>query len=709
MAAASLSAFPEDIPLELDLSTAHQIEARALPGGGDEIRTLGEDPFVASRPLTQPYDPEKQYVLSFEYLCLEGLDSFQLFYGVPFAQERSATGPEVPASEGWTRYSLDIKARQEPESWRGGYREFRLDFGRKPGRTIQLRNIQLREPTADELALARTADTRRQTLSEFDAKLRAMTEARYAAGLLRVEAFDRVLRITAAVPAQSDPLCLCEVPFYQSPVGGQDFVWQQTLPARAGTLTIEVERMRDGHDRVFSSWILMRKTAGGLEPASHPRFVDTLPSRWTLARDRAASKKGTAGINGRDAFQIQDYKKLGIRHATKNIVLSSLVSPTAGKDTIPHEFNGITIYIHPKRLEELDQSMTAMDQLKMVVSAIILIQRGHSMAHPDCTPEGIYAMANVVEPTGWNVYAAGLDFLAQRYLRPDRKYGRITHWILHNEVDAGWIWTNAGEKPLATYLDLYYRSMRTAQSVIRRYGDAGQVLVSLTHYWTARHNSRCYPPKAMLDLLAKRSAQEGDFDWGLAYHPYPQDLRNPRTWEDKNVTFDFETPLITPKNLEVLDAYMRQPAMRTGGAVRTIVLSEQGLNSPDHTEQSYRNQAAGLVYTWLKVEKLDSIESFVHHQWRDHPREGGLNLGLRRLPETSTEAARNATAAVCREFETFGLKPSPDETSKPAWDVYRVLETPAQAKAVLWAQSVVASEQLRLRNNVAATTNPRTP
>jgi hypothetical protein len=311
--------------------------------------------------------------------------------------------------------------------------------------------------------------------------------------------------------------------------------------------------------------------------------------------------------------------------------------------------------------------MLRMEKLKIVVSAIILIHKNSPMSHPGCTPDGKYAMANVVQREGWNQYAAALDFLAQRYTRPDRKYGRITHWILHNEVDAGWIWTNAGEIPMQTYLDLYYRSMRTAQGVIRRYGDAGDVLISLTHYWTSTHNAQCYSPKEMLDLLAKRSRQEGDFDWGLAYHPYPQNLRDPRTWLDTKATFDFQTKLITPKNLEVLDAYMRQEQMLYDGKVRTIVLSEQGSNSPDYSEKSLRDQAAGLVYTWLKFEKLDSIESYVHHRWLDSLNEGGLLLG----------------------FWTNRPGQTPRYTKKPSWDIYRQLGTEEQPKAVDWLKTVI--------------------
>ena len=91
-------------------------------------------------------------------------------------------------------------------------------------------------------------------------------------------------------------------------------------------------------------------------------------------------------------------------------IICTIASPGALADQI--------IYVDPGALKALDASMQKMDELKMVVSAIILVPRGHAMSHPDCAPQGIYAMANVVEEEGWNVYAAGLDFLAQRYTRP---------------------------------------------------------------------------------------------------------------------------------------------------------------------------------------------------------------------------------------------------------------------------------------------------
>ena len=651
--------------LELDPSTAHDLQARALPDGGYEITTTGNDPYVTAR-IEDQYDPDNQFVFAFEYFCAKGLSDIQLFFGDAPAEKLSAHGPEVFAGEGWTSYAMNIRLCQQPKAWRGGYKQIRMDFGRHAGRTIQLKNIQLRPPTADELKQLNDSDRLKLEAARFDADLRAMVNTDFGARITHIAATDDKLRITVKLPRQYDRLELCEVPIYQSPVGRRTFVWKQRVASDRGDQTIEIPRMRGAHDRVFSSFILMRQAVAQVQPVSHPRFVDEIPAKWELTRLKPKSKKGLNGLEPRRPFMLEDYKTLGIHNATKNILLPALVQAEPGDDTFAHQFNGVTVHINRKQLAALDRSMQAMDELGVVVSAIILIPRHTPMSHPDCTPQGIYAMANVVEEAGWNIYAAGLDFLAQRYTSPDRKHGRITHWILHNEVDAGWIWTNAGEKPMATYLDLHYRSMRTCQSVIRRYGDAGSVLISLTHYWTDRHNSKCYPPKAMVDLLAQRSLQEGDFDWGLAYHPYPQNLRDPRTWLDKKAELHFDTPLITPRNLEVLDAYMHQPRMMHNGKVRTVVLSEQSANSPGHDETSYRNQAAAIAYIWSKFEHLESIESYVMHRWMDHPKEGGLNLGIRTWGTTEATAKK-----------------------KPAWDIYRKLGTADQDQAVQWAKTVI--------------------
>lgn len=664
----------EELKMELDLNSMHHIDIKALENGEYQITTTGEDPYIYTKPFKSNYNPNEEFIFSFEYLSLKGIEGIQLFYGPPISEKNSAQGPEVLSSEGWTSYSLNIKTCQNKKSWGEGYTQFRIDFGRKAGRSIQLRNIKLRKPNSREIKIMKRRKSDWAEKMLFDAQLKDILKSEYDYNIERIEADAKSLKFDINIKEgkKNNTIYLCEIPLYQSQIGRKEFLSKRELDPKSGKQSITIDRFKNGHDGVFSSWIIMEDGKTQLLPRSHQRFVDYISPKWQLKRDKPKSKKGCTGLSGGNKFKYDDYKALGIHNATKNILLPSLISKKSGKETVSYEFNGNTYHIRMDKVKRLDKAMLEMDELDIVVSAIILIPKNTPMSHPDCAPQGIYAMANVVEKDGWNIYAAALDFLAQRYMRPDRKYGRITHWILHNEVDSGWVWTNAGEKPLNTYMDLMYRSMRTAQSVIRRYGNAGVVLLSLTHYWTKSHNSKCYKPKDMVDLLAKRCALEGNFDWGLAYHPYPQNLRNPRTWEDKQATFDFNTKLITPKNLEVLDAYMRQDHMLYDGKVRTIVLSEQGSNSPDYSEKSFRDQSAGLVYTWLKFKDLDSIESYIHHRWKDHPKEGGLKLGFRKMGEDT----------------------DPETTKKPAWEIYRKLGTPEEKEAFEFAKPIIGIKDI---------------
>jgi hypothetical protein len=128
-------------------------------------------------------------------------------------------------------------------------------------------------------------------------------------------------------------------------------------------------------------------------------------------------------------------------------------------------------------------------------------------------------MPNLTTPEGVHAYRAALAFLAKRYA--GGPHGRITHWILHNEVDQAFAWSNMGEQPMDIVMDHYVRSMRLAYLSARQFNPSAKVFISLTHHWTAPEGKSLQHcrPKEMLDRLADYSRLEGDFEWGVAYHP----------------------------------------------------------------------------------------------------------------------------------------------------------------------------------------------
>jgi len=329
-------------------------------------------------------------------------------------------------------------------------------------------------------------------------------------------------------------------------------------------------------------------------------------------------------------------------------------------------------------LEELDKILLATAKLHMVVLGKVNIARadrwdspelGRLGQHPDYDPHDVNSMANVTSFAGVQLYAAILDLLAQRYCQPGNPHCRIHHWILHNEINAGWEWTNCGDKPELVYLDQYYKSMRIVYNTVRKYDSHAQVFISLAHSWTLTPvNPENFTSRSLLDNLLLFCRKEGDFEWGIGFHPYPESLMEPKSWLDQKCDFTFNTPLITFKNIEVLDAWVKQPrVLYRGQTIRPVYLSEQGSNSRDYSPKALAKQAASLAYVWKKIAPLDSILGFEYHNWMDVPWEGGLRLGLRK----------------------FADDPDDPLGRKPIWFVYQALGTPKEEAAIAFAKPII--------------------
>ncbi len=573
-------------------------------------------------------------------------------------------------SETFTSYTLDLAAA---EAWGGPVQRLRLDFGNQPNRTIRLRNIVLRAPTARERELAAARAAKRETEAQLEQRLRQYLATEFPGRITHVAVTAEQVTIAADLGGL-DPagVQLAEVTLDQDLTALETPVF--TTPA-AARVSLPRYRPEPGgvHDRLLSRWVL-RRAVGTLLSAARYADDDAIAARAELPAPRPRSRKGLGGFGVERFEHGADADTLGIGYVTVNILLS-FMRPAATERTIAFEYGGRTYYADRGMIEGWDRTMQFCAERGIVVSAIVLLPKangfpkplGEIFMHPDCDPSAIFTMPNLTTPEGVRYYAAALDFLAERWSRPDGRFGRVHHWIMHNEVDAGWVWTNAGPKTLPLYLDLYHRSMRLGHLIARQYDARAKAFISLTHHWTWAYDPRFFGSKEVLESLARYSTKEGDFDWGIAFHPYPQDLRNPRCWEDQKVDYTFETPLITFKNLEVLAAWVARPDQQYRGARRrTVHLSEQGPNSPDYSATSLRDQAACMAYAWQKLKSLNAIEAFQYHNWIDNRDEGGLRIGLRKFPDD--------------EFKG---------EAKPVWHVFEKLDTPEEDAACAFALEVV--------------------
>jgi hypothetical protein len=346
-----------------------------------------------------------------------------------------------------------------------------------------------------------------------------------------------------------------------------------------------------------------------------------------------ASKKGL------QVQMVEDALALGVKHAALNVNFAQLLTTQARTNELSLMVDGRAFSFSRSYVEHLDRQIKPLSDRDVVVSLILLYYRSSDealnriMLHPKYDPASPNHLSafNTTNPESSAALRASVEFLARRYSQQAQPYGRVWNYIVGNEVNSHWFWSNMGRVTMEEFADDYLRAVRVCHEAVRQHSANARVYLSLEHHWNIRYPGgdaqQAFPGKAFIDYFARRARETGEFDWHLAFHPYPEDLFDSRTWQDETALFTPDTPRITFKNLEVLPRYFKRPELLINGKSRRIILSEQGFHSPE-TVGGQTLQAAAYCYAYYKAAQLDGIDSFILHRHVDHGKEGGLNLGL---------------------------------------------------------------------------------
>lgn len=367
-------------------------------------------------------------------------------------------------------------------------------------------------------------------------------------------------------------------------------------------------------------------------------------------QDRATNPDPFPVVASKKGLQVQmldDALALGVKHAALNVNLSQLIATTNGAETITWMVDGAPCFLRPAALRGLDEQVKRLSGAGVIVSLILLSYEPRDTAvkriilHPNYSSECPNRLGafNTVTPEGVRHVRACFEFLAERYTRPGYPHGRAANFIVGNEVNSHWFWYNMGRASMAQVADDYLQAVRLCHNAVRKFSATARVYVSLEHHWNIRYaggdDRQSFAGGRFLDYFARRAREEGDFDWHVAFHPYPENLFECRTWNDKSATLSNDTPRITFKNLEVLPRYLRKAELLYNGKPRRIILSEQGFHTPDQPEGETW-QAAAYAYAYYRANAIAEIDSFILHRHVDHAHEGGLKLGLWRRNEASS-------------------------------------------------------------------------
>jgi hypothetical protein len=644
------------------------------------IRTAGSDPHVIGR-LATPL-AKQDCILQFDYFSTTGIDAFSVVFGPPIVEAHRIDLPSLLIAEGWQTVSFDLESRTA-NPLPAGSRLLRFDFGTQPDRDIQIRNVQVRprtekETRAQSIALANTLEKKRRATAFNDYLNQPHQNLIASVAVTKEEVTIGVSPdLLASLGEDLQPVKMkagLELIEYRS----HDAVYSKgtVVDFQVADQKFSLPRHTGGYDRLCSSWQIRSKDNGHLSARVYPSQIDAFSTDHAPQSHQPKSQKGLTCLSHRGPQN--DFAELGIHNVTINFVLSRFLRDRDAPGRVRIEAPGDPVFFDPSAFRGYDGLMNFAREHDMVVSAVVLIpspknqMRRSPLIHPESNG-GTYVMPDLTTRRGALVYQSVLSELAGRYRNHEKAPGGISNWIVHNEIDFHTIWTNMGKQPRELVAETYYRSMRVIDSVAKQYNPHARVFASLTHHWTdAKPESWSrFSPRWLLETLQKLSRKEGDFDWGVAYHPYPQSLFAKVPWNDRRVTDQVDSPLVTMQNLEVLGQFLQRPEMlRSGGQMRGVILSEQGFHSHSYDEADQEAQAAALCWAMQRVKAMPWVESFIYHRWIDHPHEGGLMLGLRTLPTEDHPAGERKKS--WHVFQAIGTDTEPAVTKD--------LELPAQRR-----------------------------
>lgn len=348
----------------------------------------------------------------------------------------------------------------------------------------------------------------------------------------------------------------------------------------------------------------------------------------------------TKSIKGLQVQMNSDAERLGVQHAAINVTLNSLLTLTShGENSIPFTFNGKKYYFVKDYVESLDATFAPLSNNHIAVNVILLLPTcdladpdlpNKDLVHPDAKASMqnyVINAFNLTNKAGVDYYTAMMTFLSRRYNGSNPDYGTINGYIVGNEIGMR-TYHNMGDKPTDEFAMEYERQLRLTSSIVKQARSSARVYVSLEHFWA--RTAYDYINRDLIDLINYYSKKGGDYDWNIAFHPYPDNLFDPKTWNDTNTTDSFDTEKINFKNLQVLPRYLKQTNYLFHGKPRRIILSEEGFNTPAPSFMEYQQQiqAAAYAYSYYKAVSLPEIDAFILHRHVDHTQEAGLKLGL---------------------------------------------------------------------------------
>jgi len=325
--------------------------------------------------------------------------------------------------------------------------------------------------------------------------------------------------------------------------------------------------------------------------------------------------------------------ELNVKHAIYNIPLSLFLDEDeASYPDQEYTYRGKTYRFNGDAVAFYDVLFTYLTSEGMTSTAILLNDwddQHPEMIHPlsrEKEKGANYYAFNTAEEDGCLLLQALASFLASRYATGER--GFVSSWVIANEINQSDTWNYMDTDDVAFYGAEFEKSLRIFYNAFKSQYSNARVYFSVDHDWNTNDGSDpgYFNARDVLDAVNDAALAGGNYDWGLALHPYPDPLTRVNYWKGEyNKTID--SPLLTVMNLRVVTDYMGQERyLDRNGEMRSLTITELGFSSTS----GEKLQAAAFAYCYYIVEDNPHIDAFFMNRQTDAREElkDGLAFGI---------------------------------------------------------------------------------
>ncbi|MCI8663217.1 MAG: Tat pathway signal protein [Hungatella sp.] len=422
-------------------------------------------------------------------------------------------------------------------------------------------------------------------------------------------------------------------------------------------------------DRLYSKFVLAVYDGTKYYAISEPAYI-TNPE--ALAKNTAPLKSPTTkkGLL-LDGDLLSDAMELGVKHTSINIAFHQILG-----EGIEYEYDGKTYHFSKKVIENYDKIVNTMRSKDIMVTAIIL--NGWNDNTPQLFLPGVkksskanYYNFNASTEEGVETIKAIASFLAQRYSGAAGSPGKISNWVIGNEINNNEVWNYAGEMELEEYVREYMKAFRVFYTAIKSVNSNDRLYFSTDFFWNEPEPSLVkYSAKDVINTFGAMVKAGGDINWGLSYHPYPDPLTEPEFWDDDETGRATESPdtiIVNFNNLHIMTDHLNRPELLApDGSTRSVILSEQGFSSKSATRGDVEKiQAAALAYAYYIADSNQDIDAIIMNRQVDNVYETKTSVALglwecdMSSPDVIKHTKRKLSWAV---FRTIDRKSSLENT-----------------------------------------------